>query len=398
MYKSSSEVHIASGCLVLLALLIAMFAATPAPAQDKSAKQQQLNAVLQKIQQLKEAIEVKEDSKSQYIRQLRSIEREIGAVNAKIRSIEKQIDAGQARLGKLRKQRQEYQRKLSRESDTLAEQVYTAFTLGRQEKVKLLFSQRDPERLQRNLVYYQYFSAARAALIGEVRRNIDSIVETENLIRQTSRELEASQAALVTQKKQLDRDRGKRESIIASLDRQLKQQGGSLSRLEDEAKQLQQLIDSIQEFFQTAPEDQISREAFAELRGKLAWPVDGKLRRLFGRRKPLSNLRWQGVIIEAPGGRHVRAVSHGRIAFADWLRGLGNLIIIDHGNSYLSLYGHNESLFKSAGEWVEAGDVIASIGSSGGRKKPGLYFEIRRKGKPQNPTRWCKAGNRFGSG
>ena len=163
--------------------------------------------------------------------------------------------------------------------------------------------------------------------------------------------------------------------------------------------QLQKLIDSIQEIFDDAPEvEEIARQPFADLKGKLAWPVKGKLRKMFGRRKPLSNLRWQGVLIEAPSGRYVRAVSHGRVAFADWLRGFGNLIIIDHGNSYLSLYGHNESLFKAAGEWVEAGDVIGSTGDSGGQAKSGLYFEIRRNGKPQNPTRWCKAGQFFTSG
>jgi septal ring factor EnvC (AmiA/AmiB activator) len=116
---------------------------------------------------------------------------------------------------------------------------------------------------------------------------------------------------------------------------------------------------------------------------------------MFVRYKSGSDLRWQGVIIEAPTGRHVRAVSHGRVAFSDWLRGLGNLIIIDHGNSYLSLYGHNESLYKSAGEWVEPGDIIGSVGNSGGRPDPALYFEIRKKGKPQNPTKWCKSGNQF---
>ena len=220
----------------------------------------------------------------------------------------------------------------------------------------------------------------------------------DRLIEQARRDLENSQTTLNQQKKQLGKDRGKRKSIIGSLDKQLKKQGGSLSRLQDEATQLQNLINSIQEIFVDAPENEISRQAFAKLKGKLAWPVEGKVRRLFGRTKPLSDLRWQGVMIEAPNGRHVMAVSHGRVAFADWLRGLGNLIIIDHGNSYLSLYGHNESLFKSAGEWVEAGEVISSIGNSGGQKKTGLYFEIRRKGKPQNPTGWCKAGNSFSSG
>lgn len=384
--------------LVLSALLTCLLFAPQALPDDRSVKEKQLNTVLRKIEKLKKAIDVKEDSKSQYIKQLKSIERNIGGLNQNIRAIGKKISAKKSELAALRETRLRHQRKLSRENDYLAEQVYAAFTLGREEKVKLLFSQQDPQLLQRNLVYYQYFSNARVELINGVQKNIDKILETEALIQQARAELENNRQQLRVEKKQLDKDRGKRKSIIASLDKQLKKQGGSLSRLEDEAAQLQKLINSIEEIFADAPEDEISRKAFAELKGKLAWPVKGKLRKLFGRNKPLSNLRWQGVVIEASSGTQVQAISHGRVAFADWLRGMGNLIIIDHGNSYLSLYGHNEALFKSAGEWVDAGDVIASTGSSGGQKKPGLYFEIRRKGKPQNPTRWCKAGNRFAPG
>ena len=384
--------------LFLSALAVCLLASAPAMAEDREVREKQLKTVLGKIEKLKQAIDVKEDSKSKYIKQLKSIERNIGGISQDIRAIGKKIKARKKELAALRETRLQHQRQLSRENDYLAEQVYTAFTLGREEKVKLLFSQQEPQSLQRNLVYYQYFSNARVALINDVQANIDKIIETEELIQQARQELEKDQQALNRQKQKLDKDRGKRKSIIASLDQQLKKQGGSLSRLEDEAVQLQNLIKSIQEIFVDAPETEISRRAFAELKGKLAWPVKGKLKRLFGRNKPLSNLRWQGVMIEAPGGTHVQAVSHGRIAFADWLRGLGNLIIIDHGNSYLSLYGHNESLFKSAGEWVDAGEVISSIGSSGGQKKPGLYFEIRKKGKPQNPTGWCKANNKFASG
>jgi len=188
------------------------------------------------------------------------------------------------------------------------------------------------------------------ALINSVQSSIDKIIETESLIRQAQLDLQENQQALAAQRKQLKKDLGKRKTIITSLDKQLKSQGGSLSRLEDEATQVQNLIKSIQEIFNEAPDVEVSRKAFAKLKGKLAWPVDGKVRRLYGRNKPLSSLRWQGVVIEAKSGSQVMAVSHGRIAFADWLRGLGNLIIIDHGNSYLSLYGHNESLFKGAGE------------------------------------------------
>jgi septal ring factor EnvC (AmiA/AmiB activator) len=379
--------------------LIAVLCLSPlAFADSKADKEKQLDALLQQIEKLKQTIDVKENSKSQYIRQLKEIERGIGKLSRRISDIGKQISNKKSELHALRSTRLKHQKQLSRENDYLAEQVYTAFTLGKQEKVKLLFSQQDPQVLQRNLVYYQYFSNARVELIENVQRNIDKIVETEALIREARQALESSQQQLNTQKAQLDKDRLKRQSIIGSLDQQLKQQGGELSKLEDEATQLQQLIDSIQKIFDDAPEDEITRQAFADLRGKLAWPVEGKLRKLFGKTKPLSSLRWQGVLIEAPGGRYVRAVSHGRVAFADWLRGFGNLVIIDHGNTYLSLYGHNESLFKEAGEWVEAGDVIGSTGNSGGHNKTGLYFEIRRNGKPQNPTQWCKAGEYFNSG
>jgi len=377
--------------LILAALLTGLLLAPQAPAEDKALKERELKALLQKIDKLKQVIDVKEDSKSQYIKQLKAIEGNIGQVNREIRAIDEQIAKRKAELAKLRQTRLQHQRSLSRENDYLAEQIYAAFTLGREEKVKLLFSQQAPNELQRNLVYYQYFSNARVALIDRVQTSIDKIIETEAQIQQARAELQRDQQALAAQKKQLDQDLDKRKTIVASLDSQLKKQGGSLSRLQDEALQLQNLINSIQEIFDEAPEVDVSREAFATLKGKLAWPVKGTVRRLFGQQMPSSNLLWQGVIIEAQSGSQVMAISHGRVAFADWLRGLGNLIIIDHGNSYLSLYGHNESLFKNAGEWVETGEIISSIGSSGGQKKPGLYFEIRKKGKPQNPTSWCKS-------
>ena len=384
--------------LALLVMLTCLVITPALHAAEKSAKQQQLQTLLNKIGKLEQAINVKQDSKSQYVKQLKTIEANIGQVNRKIRKVDGQIKTRKSELKKLRATRLEHQRKLSRENEYLAEQVYAAFTLGQQEKVKLLFSQQAPEALQRNLVYYEYFSNARVELISTVQSSIDKIIETERLIQRAQAELKADQQTLADQKKRLNQDLGKRKTIVASLESQLKKQGGSLSLLQDEALQLQNLINSIQQIFDEAPEPEIARKAFAKLKGKLAWPVGGKVRRLFGRHKPLSDLRWQGVMIEAKSGKHVMAVSHGRIAFADWLRGFGNLIIIDHGNSYLSLYGHNESLFKSAGEWVDAGEIIISIGSSGGHSKPGLYFEIRKKGKPQNPTTWCKTGNSFPSG
>jgi len=382
--------------LLVTVLGCCMFALT-VYASEKTQKQAALKALQTKIEQLKLVIDVKQDSKSRYTSQLKNIERDVASVSRKIRDSEKKIKQKRTELKKLRSARSKHQRQLIRENHVLAQQVYAAFTLGREEKAKLLFSPTSPGDLQRNLVYYQYFSEARADLIDTVQKNIDKILATEAAIDSTRQDLENSHQLLKTQKAQLDKDRSKRKTIISALDKQLKKQGGNLTRLEDEASRLQDLIRSIQEILIDTPEPEFDRRPFAKLRGQLAWPVDGKVEKLFGRQKHLSTLRWQGIMIYASAGEHVKAISHGRVAFADWLRGLGNLIIIDHGNSYLSLYGHNESLFKSAGEWVESGDIIGSIGNSGGQQKAGLYFEIRKKGKPQNPTRWCKTGNRFNS-
>ena len=383
---------------LVLTISVASSLTLTASADEKQEKQKQLQALQKKINKLKKTIDVKEDSKSRYASQLQKIEKNIGEIAKRIRSIEKKINQRNTELKDLRQTRTKHQKQLVQENETLAEQVYAAYTLGKQERIKLLFSQQDAANMQRNLVYYQYFSNARVNLIKQVKQNIDTILSTESRISQASQALEKSHQELKAQKVQLGKDSAKRKTIIASLDKQIKKQGGHLNQLQSEASQLQKLIDSIEEILIQSPEPELSRKAFAKLRGKLAWPVNGKVKRLFGNYKPRSDLRWQGVIIEAPTGRHVKAISHGRIAFADWLRGMGNLIIIDHGNSYLSLYGHNESLFKTAGEWVEPGDIIGSIGNSGGQAKSGLYFEIRKKGKPQNPSKWCKSGIGFASG
>jgi septal ring factor EnvC (AmiA/AmiB activator) len=384
--------------LFLLTVFTLSTVAMTVIAGEKQVKQKQLKAIQSKIKKIKTTIDVKEDSKSRYASQLQKIEKSIGSVAKKIRNIEKQIGQSKTELKSLRKTRKKHQKQLVEENETLSEQVYAAYTLGKQERIKLLFSQKSAANMQRNLVYYQYFSNARVNLINDVQENITTILSTESSISLASQALEKNYQQLKTQKTQLSKDGAKRKTIIGSLDKQIKKQGGHLNQLQDEASQLQSLIESIEKMLIETPEPELSREAFAKLRGKLAWPVNGKVKRLFGRHKPLSDLRWQGIIIEAPTGRHVKSISHGRVAFADWLRGMGNLIIIDHGNSYLSLYGHNESLFKTAGEWVEPGDIISSIGNSGGQAKSGLYFEIRKKGKPQNPSKWCKTGVRFASG
>jgi septal ring factor EnvC (AmiA/AmiB activator) len=383
--------------IFLSAFLCLYLAAFPSAASDRSVKEAELKTLQAKISNLQETISEKQDNKSAFVRQLKKIEHSISHISRKISASKNKIVDTESELRQLRKLKKKSRNELSQQNSTLAQQVYLAYTLGQQEKIKLLFSQQDAGDLQRNLIYYQYFSNARVELIKRVQQDIDTLLKTEadiNIIKQV---LESSHKRLEEQEKDLKKGVLERKTIIASLDQQLKTQGGALNKLQVDAKALESLISSIEEILVESPEPRFDDRPFAKMLGQLAWPVKGKVNRVFGRQKQWSELRWQGVLIEAPVGSHVRAISGGRIAFSDWLRGLGNIIIIDHGNSYLSLYGHNESLFMSAGEWVEAGDIISSVGSSGGQNKSSLYFEIRSKGRPQNPTKWCKNGKQFSS-
>ncbi len=378
--------------LFLLGLLV--IAGNGSLADDKAQKQQELAELKNRIEKLRKRIETKENSKSSYNRQLRAIEKQIGKVSRQISDSSRRIKSKQQELKRLNADKKKINKTIAEQDQLLSRQVHAAYTLGQQEQIKLLFSQQNAASLQRNLVYYRYFSEHRLKLITEAQQNFTRLLENEKQIKTTKQELEQALSRQKNHKASLSTDRKKRKNVIAGLDKELKKQGKHLTRLEDDARELMQLIDSLSEILEDIPAAEPHKK-FADLKGQLAWPVKGKVNQVFGRIKPPSNLRWQGITINARLGNNVRAVSHGRIAFSDWLRGMGNLIIIDHGDGYLSLYGHNQSLYKTAGEWVEAGDIIASIGDSGGQKKPALYFEIRRKGKPQNPAKWCKTSNWF---
>jgi len=364
-------------------------------ADERISKQKELQQLKARIEKLRKTIESKENSKSSYSAQLRKIEKQIGQISSRIRSSNQKLRDKKASLQQLKQEKEKIQQNIKQQNQQLARQLHAAYTLGQQEHIKLLFSQQNTAQMQRNLTYYQYFNRYRLDLIDSAKQNHQRLSDNQQRIQQASKDLQQLIKRQQQQKQRLTKDRSQRKKIIARLEQELSRQGKNLNQLEENAQNLSKLVESLSEILTDIPTEPIQQKKFAQLRGALAWPVKGKVRKLFGRPKPPSNLRWQGVIIKAPQGNNVRAVSHGRVAFADWLRGMGNLIIIDHGDGYLSLYGHNQSLFKTTGDWVEAGDIIASIGNSGGQKQPGLYFEIRKRGKPQNPSKWCKTSNWF---
>ena len=257
---------------------------------------------------------------------------------------------------------------------------------GNQEKLKLLLNQRDPATLGRMMTYYAYLNDHRSGNIRTIGARIRELAELRGqvaaeearlseLAGQQSRELEIVEEA-----------QGERRELLASLQNKLANEGREIERLAAQEKDLARLIAELTSILSDYPIS--AEEPFAEYRGRLTWPVAGTLVHDFGQPRVGGQLKWNGVVLAAARGREVRAVYHGRVAFADWLAGMGLLVIVDHGDGYMTLYGYNETILKSAGDWVAPGDVLATVGDSGGQARPGLYFEIRNGTRPLNPRRW----------
>ena len=237
--------------------------------------------------------------------------------------------------------------------------------------------------------YYDLLNRERTREISDYLASIQKKQQLETSIGATTRELEQLVQKRTKQKDQLTRHRGNRKRLLARLEKDIDNQQLTLQELESSRGRIEQLLMSLGELLADIPSEPDAQKPFGSLRGKLPWPVRGSFSARFGTSRHQGDLKWHGVVINSAYGTPVRAVSHGRVAFADWLQGFGFITIIDHDDGYMTLYGHNQALYKQSGDWVEAGEVIATVGDSGGQTDSGLYFEIRYQGKPVNPDRWC---------
>ena len=242
----------------------------------------------------------------------------------------------------------------------------------------------------RTLTYYDYFHKARSHNINEAITTVKELQQLSDKIKLKTDNLKISQKQQQIEKQKLEDDFINRASVVQELAKEIADSGVRLKKMRLDEQTLQQLLNQIQDIMPTLLTEIDKREPFALRRGRLNWPLKGKVKRLFGKSRQIAGLKWNGVIIPGSEGQDVRSISHGRVAYADWLRGYGLLVIIDHGDGFMSLYGHNQALYKETGDWVEEGEVISTVGRSGGQLKSGLYFEVRVKGKPSNPVKWCK--------
>jgi len=378
-----------------LALLLAplLFTLSRASAQDSNpAKAEaELKAVRTQIDKVRAEMQRDAGRRDKLSREIEESEKTVGAARDALEKVRRERAGHTARRAELAAERAREEEELARDRGALAGQSRAAHMIGEQEPLKLLLSQRDPGQTGRVLVYYQYFGRARASQIAAIDAHITGLAQLDAELAVQEERLAALEEQQQEEVTRLQSGRERRSRALVSLEAESKNRARQLERLKEEQAGLEKLVRELRralERIDKFPTD--SKDAFAKLRGKLAWPVAGKLVAAYGQTRA-GGVKWDGMLLTGVQGAPVRAVYHGRVVYADWLSGLGLLTIIDHGGGYLSLYGHNERLYKEVGERVTAGDTIATLGDSGGRPRPELYFEIRKAGRPVDPRPWFKS-------
>lgn len=422
--------------LIALALICLL---QPAFADERAQTQQQLDATRQDIAELKKLLGKLQEEKSGVQKELRGTETEMGKLEKQVEALQKELKKSETELQRLDEEKKKLQSARTEQQRLIAIQARAAYQNGRQEYLKLLLNQQNPEKFARTLTYYDYLSQARLEQLKNFNETLRQLANVEKDISLQQAQLLVQKSSLDTQREELEKVRKERQLALAKLNDDVKARDDKLKAREQDQADLAKVLKTIEETLarqareaeearqkaliaQQEAEKKRLREAqadasdaprkparsspgalvssagpsfggaFAAARGKLPWPVDGRLLARFGEtRGDDSRSKWDGVMISAAAGSQVHAVHGGRVVFADWLRGAGLLVILDHGNGYLSLYGHNQTLLKEAGDVVKAGESISTVGNSGGQDTPALYFAIRQQGRPSDPAQWCHA-------
>lgn len=394
-------------------------------ADERAATQQQIEAARKDIAELQKLLKTIEQEKTGIQKQLKATESEMGELEKQVDTLQHEIDRGEAELQKLDNEKTTLEGARIEQQRLIGIQARAAYRNGRQEYLKLLLNQQNPEKFSRTLTYYDYLSKARFEQVAQFNETLRQLANVEADIAAEQAKLAERRDGLEQRRAQLAEARQERRQALAKLNRDIASREQKLQARREDQAQLERVLNTIEQTLaRQAREAEAARQRalaaareqqrggagaggggplvssagnsfggpFAKAKGKLPWPVDGRIVARYGTpRGGDARTKWDGVLIGAQAGTQVRAVHGGRVVFADWLRGAGLLVILDHGNGYLSLYGHNQSLLRDAGDIVKAGDPIATVGTSGGQETAALYFAIRQQGRPSDPAQWCRA-------
>ncbi len=409
---------------------------TVAVAADQRAQtKQEIAQAAKDIAELKKQLSKIQQEKSSAEQELKKTETEIGELEKQVNDLQQQEKKTEQELDLLDKQKKKLHSSRLDQQKLIAIQARAAYQAGQQEPLRLLLNQQQPEKFSRNLTYYQYIGKARQQQINEFNETIRQITNISAQITEQQNNLAEQRASLLSKQESLKTLRQQRQQKVASLSQQQRKETQSLNTRQADQAALNKVLQTIEATL--ARQAQEAREAerkrqrliaeqqrqqaeqlldkqpqpatgkqpqspmvstaithnggnFSTVRGKLPWPVNGWLIAHFGSARGDTRSKWDGVLISSQAGTQVRAIHPGRVVFADWLRGAGLLVIVDHGDGYLSLYGHNQSILSRPGDMVQTGQAISTVGNTGGQDQAALYFAIRQKGKPADPTQWCR--------
>jgi len=372
---------------LVLALLAA---ATPALAEQQVTPGQ-IKALREEIAGIDEWLADAEEDRSELERQLSRLEQEIGRLTRERRELQEQAREQQQRLTELGKEESELARTLESQRDSLKKQIRAAWMEGDAPAVKVLLNEIDPDKIARTMTYYEYLSRDTLDRLETFAANLRQLKETQEQVRAGRERLAGLEQDVANRQQELTASKSERQETLAALKSDISDRRSEREELESDRKRLEKLLKEVEEAIANIPTPNES-DPFESLKNKLPWPADGKVASNFGDSYASGKLRYNGLLIATDEESDVKAVHYGRVVFANWLRGFGLMTILDHGDGYMTLYGHSSSLYTSPGDWVEAGEAIAQAGRTGGTDDPAVYFEIRRNGKPDNPRSWL--GNR----
>lgn len=383
-----------------------LYTAASALAAPADAKREELKGLQERIQALQKDLAKTEGTRADAAEELRETEKAISDANRRLRELNGERARAQASLDHLNLQSQKLSSRIAAQQAQLGRLLTRQYYAGETDALRHLLSGDDPNQLARDAHYLGLLSHAKAGLIRDLGGILEEKKHLASLAHDKTAELaeieknqQRERSGLVEQQKQ-------RQAVLARISDRIKTQRREVEKLKRDEKRLARLIEGLGRIVakpkppassraqapalrnERTPDAALPADAFARQKGRLALPTRGELANGFGTPRQDGGTTWKGVFIRADGGAEVKAIAPGRIVFADWLRGFGNLAIVDHGDGYLSVYGNNESLYKAVGDPVKAGETIASVGNSGGNPETGLYFELRHLGQPIDPLKW----------
>jgi septal ring factor EnvC (AmiA/AmiB activator) len=376
-----------------LFLALALIGANPAWAADKP----ELDALRGRIEALRKDLSAAEEDRSEASDNLRASEHGVSEANRRLRVVSTQQQAVRADLIRIGTQSRALETGIAAQQHQLGRLLNMRYASGQQDYLKLLLAGHDPNQTARNLHYFSYISRAQADFIRALRVNLARLAELAREARGKSAELAELEAQQREGRSELLAQRAERRKVLSRLAQQIRAQRREITSLQRDEARLSHLVNELAKAISPGgagrrndklPESGADAGRFTALKGKLRLPTRGELINRFGTPRSDSGLSWKGLFIRGASGQEVRSVAVGRVVFAEWMRGFGNLMIIDHGQSYLTIYGNNEALLKQVGDAVKTGDAVATVGNSGGNPDSGLYFEIRHQGKAFDPLSW----------